>query len=211
MAWIGWILAVAAIGAMVWLWRELRIERAHGSELLCSKMEVENQLDVLRGEHGANVDAGVEANASLAAIGTQLGEPLESVRSHLQRTGTQLDDYRERVKRFDEAVQYCLQPVELIFGADKATLTELMRHVEGARRKLFETRGALEKNPLHHGAGALAVGLGALEDLVAYVRGLRSPPARRVAAEVPDPVLEAEAEAETALPPRPDHGNPMLP
>jgi hypothetical protein len=200
MAWIGWVLAVAAIGVASWLWRELAAERAHGNELLCAKMEVDNQFDLLRAEHGSNV----EASASFAAAGAQFDAPLESMRGHLERAGVQLDDYRERVKRFDEAVQYCLQPVELIFGADKATLAELMRHVEGARRKLFETRSALEKSPLHHGAGALGVSLGDLEDLAGCARGLHPSLVAAGAA------MDEFDEAETPAPVRSDHENPML-
>lgn len=36
--------------------------------------------------------------------------------------------------------------MELIFGADKASLDKLVLHVEGARRALFEARGNLEKS-----------------------------------------------------------------
>lgn len=202
MAWIGWVIAVAAIGGAGWLWRELAREREHGSELLCSKIEVDNHLDLLREEHGSNV----EASTSLVALGEQLGAPLETMRGHLQRAGAQLDDYRERVKRFDEAVQYCLQPVELIFGADKATLAQLLRHVEGARRKLFEARSALEKNPLHHGTGALGVSIGDVEDLTVYARRLR--PAAGVPQ--PDAASDDSDEAESTATVRPNHENPML-
>jgi two-component system NtrC family sensor kinase len=203
MAWIGWILAVAAIGAAAWLWRELGAERSHTSELLCSKMTVEDELDVLRTQQSAHGDAA----PTFAAVGAQLDAPLGSVRAHLERAGTQLDDYRQRVKHFDEAVQYCLQPVELIFGADKAGLAELVRHVEGARRKLFESRGALEKNPLHNGAGALGVGLADLADLAGLVRNLQTPTPPVVPE--PDPMM-AEYDEEEAARVRPNHGNPML-
>jgi hypothetical protein len=203
MAWIGWILAVVAIGAAVRIWRELSAERAHTHELLCSKMAVDDELDVLRTRLAAQDGPA----PTLAVVGAQLEAPLEVIRVHLERAGSQLDDYRVRVKHFDEAVQYCLQPVELIFGADKAGLAELVRHVEGARRKLFESRSALAKNPLHNGTGALGVGLGDLGELAEHLRALSTP-----AAAVPEPHLvpDEHDEAETAAPVRPDHGNPML-
>lgn len=203
MAWIGWIVALAAMGAAAWLWRELAAERSHTSELLCSKITVEDELDVLRTQQSAHGDAA----PTFAAVGAQLEVPLGSVRAHFERAGGQLDDYRQRVKHFDEAVQYCLQPVELIFGADKAGLAELVRHVEGARRKLFESRAALEKNPLHNGSGALGVGLGDLADLAGLVRNLQTPMAPVVPE--PDPIL-AEYDQEEAARERPNHGNPML-
>ena len=59
-----------------------------------------------------------------------------------------LDDYRQLVKNYDAAVQYCLQPVEMIFGADKAGLDQLVKHVEEARRRLFLARVELEKSTI---------------------------------------------------------------
>lgn len=204
MAWIGWILAVVAIAAAAWFWRELMAERSHTSELLCSKMTVEDELDVLRTQQSTHGDAA----PTFAAVGAQLDAPLDNVRSHMERVGAQLDDYRARVKLFDEAVQYCLQPVELIFGADKAALAELVHHVEGARRKLFEARSALEKNPLHNGTGALGVGLADLRGLSDFVRNLLAVPAPVVPE--PDPVMAEYDEEEAAKPLRANHGNPML-
>ncbi|MEO7325117.1 MAG: hypothetical protein ABIW82_09850 [Dokdonella sp.] len=204
MAWIGWILAVAAMAAAAWFWRELMAERSHTSELLCSKMTVEDELDVLRTQQSTHGDDA----PTFAAVGAQLDAPLENVRSHMERVAGQLDDYRARVKLFDESVQYCLQPVELIFGADKAGLAELVHHVEGARRKLFEARSALEKNPLHNGTGALGVGLVDLSNLAGFVRNLRAVPAP-VEPEA-DPVLAEYDQEEASKPVRPDHGNPML-
>ena len=68
------------------------------------------------------------------------------MRSQVDHAARQLVDYRTLVKRYDAAVQYCLQPVELIFGADKQHLDKLVAHVEGARRALFEARAHLEKS-----------------------------------------------------------------
>jgi hypothetical protein len=208
MVWIGWVIAVLAIPLVVWLWKERSTERSIYSELLCAKIKVDNDLDLLRAQH--IVPGPVEA-PPFAAFGAQLEEPLESVRAHLDRAGVQLDDYRTRVKHFDEAVQYCLQPVELIFGADKATLSELMRHVEGARRKLFESRSALEKNPMHNGTGALGVGLGDMEDLIGHVRTISAQPAAELPVDQASSAKTDEAYEDEFVPKeRPNHGNPML-
>jgi hypothetical protein len=171
MLWIGWLLALVAIGVAAWLWRELGAERAQASELLYAKMDSDNQLEALREGQAAESAAG----DSMLAVAERLDLPLASMRGHLDDMGAQLADYRERVKQFDLAVQYCLQPVEMIFGADKATLDQLVHHVEGARRKLFEARAALEKSPLHSGAGSLDGGLGEVEVLADYARALRLP------------------------------------
>jgi len=175
LVWLGWLLAVVAIGVVAWLWRELAAERARSHELLYEKIDLENTLDTARS--GPQVDTGAVAHDALVAVANRLDAPLGSARAHLEDVGVQIDDYRERVRQFDAAVQYCLQPVEMIFGADKATLDQLVSHVEGARRKLFEARAALQKSPLHKATGPLDGGLGEIEVLADYARALRIPPA----------------------------------
>jgi hypothetical protein len=168
-------LTIVAAGVVVaWLSRELNRERARNHELVYEKIDLENALDGARS--GSHVDSGAVAHDTLVAVANRLDAPLGSARAHLEDVSAQIDDYRERVRQFDAAVQYCLQPVEMIFGADKATLDQLVTHVEGARRKLFEARSALQKSPLHSGAGPLDGGLGEIEVLADYARALRIPP-----------------------------------
>ena len=62
--------------------------------------------------------------------------------------GEMLTEYRSLVQRYDTAVQHCLQPVDLLFGADKASLDKLVKFVEEARRKLFEARANVENSAL---------------------------------------------------------------
>ena len=161
MLWIGWVVAVGAAAAAYWLWRQLVAERAHAGELLYAKIEAEDALEALQGNHATQADS----NTALLGAAAQIEAPLAAARLHLDGVGAQLADYRDKVRQFDAAVQYCLQPVELIFGADKATLDELVHHVEGARRKLFEARTALMQSTLHADAGALERGLAALQEL----------------------------------------------
>ncbi len=148
MMWVGWIIAVVAIGAADWLLRQLVTERAQTTQLRFAKIEAESATDAMRANQAQAV-----GSAGLAPLGKLLGTtaheldaPLASVRSQVDHAARQLVDYRTLVKRYDAAVQYCLQPVELIFGADKQHLDKLVAHVEGARRALFEARGHLEKS-----------------------------------------------------------------
>jgi C4-dicarboxylate-specific signal transduction histidine kinase len=148
MMWLGWIIAIVAIGFVVWLARQLGSERALTTQLRFAKIEAENTTDAMRQNQSRAVDA-----AGLAPLGKWLGAtaheldaPLASVRSQVDHASRQLVDYRTLVKRYDAAVQYCLQPVELIFGAEKAHLDKVIAHVEGARRQLFEARSHLEKS-----------------------------------------------------------------
>lgn len=188
MIWISLVLAlvaVLAIAAAAWFARQLQQERARTHDLLYSKIDIENELDSLRSSQAG----AVATRESMVAVADRLDAPLGSARAHLEEVNTQLADYRQRVRQFDAAVQYCLQPVEMIFGADKATLDQLVSHVEGARRKLFEARAALQKNPLHAGEGALDGGLGEIEVLADYARALRMPePTPASAPAVPEAV-----------------------
>lgn len=188
MLWIGWVVAVAAAAAAYWLWRQLVAERAHASELLYAKIEAEDALEALQGNHATQTDA----NAALLGAAAQIEAPLTAARQHLDDVGAQLADYRDKVRQFDAAVQYCLQPVEMIFGADKATLDELVQHVEGARRKLFEARNALVQSALHADAGALERGLAALRELHGHARELATTTASTGGgAPLPGPALAA--------------------
>ncbi|MEP7042481.1 MAG: sensor histidine kinase [Dokdonella sp.] len=174
MQWIGWVVAIVALGGALWLWRKLAAERAHSAQLLYARIDAENQADTLRAQQARVLRA-----ARSSALGDLLGEvspqlhvPLEALQANLDTAKRQFADYRELIRRYDAAVQYCLQPVELIFGADKASLDQLMQHVEGARRKLFDARNALEKNSVHRGNSLLQGAGDALQQLVPLGRGL---------------------------------------
>ncbi|HEY6941932.1 hypothetical protein [Dokdonella sp.] len=175
MEWLGWVVAVLATGVAAWALRALRAERGRSHELLYEKIDLENELDAARAGEPAESVAHAAAHDALVAVADRLDAPLGSARAHLEDVDAQIADYRERVRQFDAAVHYCLQPVEMIFGADKATLDQLVRHVEGARRKLFEARAALQKSPLHLAKGPLDGGLGEIDVLADYARALRLP------------------------------------
>ena len=202
MMWISLALALVAalaIAAAAWLAHQLRQERARTHDLLYSKIDIENELDTLR----ANQSDTAATRESMVAVADRLDAPLGSARAHLEEVNAQLADYRQRVRQFDAAVQYCLQPVEMIFGADKATLDQLVSHVEGARRKLFEARAALQKNPLHAATGALDGGLGEIEVLADYARALRMPEGGGVEATAALPeAIEAQSDAADGDDPR---------
>lgn len=169
MEWIGWVLAVIAIGAAVWLRRQLVAERAHNNELVCEKLEADNRFEALDADQAAKVDPGLFVDNA-----DRLGRHLHAVDETVQQAKTALSDYRECVKQFDAAVQYCLQPVELIFGADKASLDQLVHHVEGARRKLFDARTLMDKHPLHRTDDALDGLPGIVRELATQIDELRA-------------------------------------
>ena len=111
----------------------------------------------------------------VAGVAHEINTPLGFVKSNVEVVGDLLDDYRKLVRQYDAAVQICLQPVDLIFSADKASLDKLVKHVEEARRKLFEARAAVEKSSLLKDAkellGDASEGLAQLSSLVLNLKG----------------------------------------
>lgn len=186
MQWLGWLVAIAAVAVAIVLGRRLAAAHAHAGDLLYAKIDAENALQA-----GRDVD-GVPAADPFGEVRARLDPPLEAVREHLLEHDAQLADYRRLVGQFDAAVQYCLQPVELILGADKASLDELVRHVEGARRKLFDARAALEKNPLHSAPIMAATPVEEVQAMIDYVSNL-AVPAPMQAHDEPAPVSASNA------------------
>jgi signal transduction histidine kinase len=100
--------------------------------------------------------------------------PLGLSTGNLDMVVEMLDDYRQLVQQYDAAVQYCLQPVDLIFSADKSSLDKLLKFVEDARRKLFDARTILEKTTLIKDAKALlADSRGSLGELVGVAANVK--------------------------------------
>ncbi len=111
----------------------------------------------------------------VAGVAHELNTPLGFVRSNVEVVGELFDDYQKLVGAYDQAVQQCLQPLEMLFGADPEIAARLLRHVEDARRRLFEARTALVKSSLPGEArdllGDSADGIGQLVELVANLKG----------------------------------------
>lgn len=76
---------------------------------------------------------------------------------HTASAAALLARYRQLVTEYDHAVQYCLQPVDLIAGADNAGVEQLLRQVTGARRRLFQARSALMQSPVPAELSALFI------------------------------------------------------
>jgi len=114
----------------------------------------------------------------VSGVANEINAPLGFVKNNVEVIGDMLEDYRKLVQLYDAAVQYCLQPVDLIFGADKSSLDKLVTHVEGARQKLFEARSNVENSPLLVDARELLAdasdGLSQLTGLVSNLQGLSS-------------------------------------
>jgi len=157
MDWTLLILLLIALVAIVQLWLELRKQRRETVSAHFAIEEAQRELDRLQAAQAQTIHV-----TRLAALGQMvvgiardINVPLGFVQNNLAMITELLDDYRELVRRYDTAVQHCLQPVDLLFSADKESLDKLVKYVEEARRKLFDARAAVESSALPTHAGQL--------------------------------------------------------
>jgi len=148
LAWAGWLAAAIALVVAVAQRLALRREVARRESLERGKQALAAELAELEARQGQVAQVGGYAGLGQLAAGvcSEMARPLGFARNNVQLASGQIADYRKLVKAYDAAVQYCLQPVELILGADPASLENVIRHVEGARSKLFQARQSLERS-----------------------------------------------------------------
>ena len=171
------VIVLLLLAVCVWLGFALLQARRGNLVLRAGQSESEEELKRLQATQSQVIHTTKLASLGqmVAGVAHEINTPLGFVKSNVEVIGELLDDYRTLVQQYDTAVQYCLQPVDLIFGADKSSLDKLVKHVEEARRKLFEARTNLEKSPLLKDAKELLTdasdGLGQLSSLVLNLKG----------------------------------------
>ena len=171
------VILLLLLGVCAWLGFELLKARRKNLVLRAGQAETEEELKRLQATQSQVIHTTKLASLGqmVAGVAHEINTPLGFVKSNVEVIGDLLDDYRTLVKQYDAAVQYCLQPVDLIFGADKSSLDKLVKHVEEARRKLFDARTNLEKTSLLKDAKELlsdaSEGLGQLASLVLNLKG----------------------------------------
>ena len=176
MVWASWVLVLCAVGAIGYLLMRLHDERAVTQRLRNERMHLADEIDQLREAKARLMQAQSMSMVGqvAAVVAREVDAPIVSALGQVEGIGKALDDYRQLVRNYDSAVQYCLQPVEMIFGADKAALDQLVRHVEEARRQLFTSRRELEKSSLLSGSkDRLAEAAKGLGRSTALIEGLR--------------------------------------
>jgi two-component system NtrC family sensor kinase len=168
------VLLVAACGALAAMWLQ---ERKKNADFTAREAHTQDEIKRLQATQSQVIHTTKLASLGqmVAGVAHEINTPLGFVKSNVEVVGDLLDDYRKLVKLYDAAVQLCLQPVDLIFGADKAALDKLVKYVEEARRKLFEARANLESSSLLKDAkellGDADDGLTQLASLVQNLKG----------------------------------------
>ncbi|MDN5924747.1 MAG: hypothetical protein L0H70_07090 [Xanthomonadales bacterium] len=140
-----WIIAVLAIVAsaacLAWA-LHMRRERSYWMQR-CNDSDraVWDIQDVHDSQQGDVALAAVAADA-----GARLQTPAKTLRQQQRAIDGAMQQYQRLVQAYDDAVQYCLQPVDLLPGADNDTMEQLIEHVSSARRRLFAARSQLLDN-----------------------------------------------------------------
>ena len=197
MEWVSWILVLVALGGLGFLFVRLRDEKATTQRLRNEHMQLADEIEHLKATQARLIQAMpmTIVGQIAAVVAHEVDPPLGFARSNVEGINELLDDYRQLVKNYDSAVQYCLQPVEMIFGADKAGLDQLVKHVEDARRQLFHARRELEKSSILTDSKSMlteaALGLGRSSTLVHGLCSLTRPDADGVDATDVNQVLDA--------------------
>lgn len=172
-----WIVIIVLVAGCGWLAWSLQNTQKQKAALEARQVEAAEELKRLQATQSQVIQTTKLASLGqmVAGVAHEINTPLGFVKSNVEVIGDLLDDYRKLVVEYDAAVQYCLQPVDLIFGADKASLDKLVKHVEEARRKLFEARARVETSALLTDAKELLTdaseGLGQLSSLVLNLKG----------------------------------------
>jgi signal transduction histidine kinase len=150
MDWTLILLLLVALAAIVQLWLALNNQRRQTLSANFAVEEAQHELDRLQAAQAQTIQVTKLAalGQMIAGVTREINAPLGLARGNIEVVGEMLAEYRSLVQQYDAAVQHCLQPVDLLFGADKASLDKLVKFVEEARRKLFEARANLENSAL---------------------------------------------------------------
>jgi signal transduction histidine kinase len=162
MDWIIIVLLLIALAAIVQLWLELERQKKQTMSAHFAVEEAQRELDRLQAAQAQTIHVTRLAalGQMVVAIARDINVPLGFARNNITMIIELLEEYRGLVQQYDTAVQHCLQPVDLLFSADKASLDKLVKYVEEARRKLFEARASVETSALPRNARQLLVDAG---------------------------------------------------
>jgi len=150
MDWTLLLLLLVALAAIVQLWIALTNQRRQTLSANFAVEEAQHELERLQAAQAQTIQVTKLAalGQMIAGVAREINAPLGLAQGNIEVVGEMLAEYRSLVQQYDAAVQHCLQPVDLLFNADKASLDKLVKFVEEARRKLFEARANLENSAM---------------------------------------------------------------
>lgn len=152
--WIGWMVAAIAALAIGLLWQWLQREMAERAEVEQEHAALDARLRELRDQHDQimKVDHLAGLGQLLTGAASQVTQPITAAREQSDELAEQWIECRNLIAAYDEAIQACLAPLDMLVGTDAAALDPdqlqlVVQHVARWRGRLFEARAALMANP----------------------------------------------------------------
>ncbi len=162
--WISWLVALIGAVALGLLWQWLRHEIAERIDLEREHAVLDAKMRELQAEHEQvmKIDHLAGLGQLMAGAAQQASQPIAMARERIDALSGQWIAHRNLAAAYDEAVQTCLAPLDMLVGADIADLagddlTTLLGHIETSRKRLFDTRASLMASPFDQ-AGSKQLG-----------------------------------------------------
>lgn len=148
--WIGWLVALIGAVALGLLWQWLRHEIAEREDLEREHAALDSRSRELQAEHEQvmKIDHLAGLGQLIAGAAEQASQPIAMARERIDTLSGQWIAHRNLLAAYDDAVQHCLAPLDMLVGTDSAELAAadldvVLRHIAESRRRLFDVRASL--------------------------------------------------------------------
>lgn len=157
--WIGWLVALTGAVALGLLWQWLRHEIAEREDLEREHAALNARSRELEAEHEQvmKIDHLAGLGQLMAGAAEQASQPIAMARERIDTLSGQWIAHRNLLAAYDDAIQHCLAPLDMLVGADTrelagADLDIVLRHIAQSRRRLFDARASLVSSPFNQTA-----------------------------------------------------------
>ena len=148
--WIGWLVALISAIALALLWQWLRHEIAERIDLERDHAVLEMKLRELQAENDPLMK--IDDLAGRDQLMTEQAQPSSHLVAQARQPIDGLPDplitHRNLAAAYDEVVQTCLAPLDMLVGADGKQrdvddVGTVLRHIQTTRKRLFDARASL--------------------------------------------------------------------
>ena len=182
--WIGWLVALIGAVALGLLWQWLRHEIAEREDLEREHAALDSRSRELQAEHEQvmKIDHLAGLGQLIAGAAGQASQPIAMARERIDTLSGQWIAHRNLVAAYDDAIQQCLAPLDMLVGTDTTELGAgdleiVLRHVTESRRRLFDARASLMASPFDQSAPSQLREIdGRLDSVEVLLKGVGSGP-----------------------------------
>ena len=157
--WIGWLVALIGAVASGLLWQWLRHEITEREDLEREHAALDSRSRELQAEHEQvmKIDHLAGLGQLIAGAAEQASQPIAMARERIDTLSGQWIAHRNLVAAYDDAIQHCLAPLDMLVGTDTtelavADLEIVLGHIAESRRRLFDARASLMASPFDQSA-----------------------------------------------------------